>query len=157
SGPGIRNRCEMDADASRSMEHLRLGGRALSRSHPQRPPRGDAMTPRLALVSGAVLAVWTWVAAAKAPPSRPDAQQVVRASADATSVPVAVRKGNRPVPNLTAADFDLFDNGVRQDITAVMSGTIPIDLTLVVDTSGSMTDVAAQMKADVASVNALLG
>jgi Mg-chelatase subunit ChlD len=65
-------------------------------------------------------------------------QQTFRAQAEATSVPVTVVDGRRPVTGLTASDFELWDNGVRQTIAAVTAGTVPIDVTLVFDASGSM-------------------
>jgi VWFA-related protein len=68
--------------------------------------------------------------------------------ADVVSVPVAVTDGNRAVAGLTAADFELLDNGVAQTLTATSVESVPIDVSLVVDTSGSVDGAAlAQFKA----------
>jgi VWFA-related protein len=84
-------------------------------------------------------------------------QQVFRAAADATGVHVTVRDGNKPVPGLTAADFELLDNGVSQTISAVTAGSVPIDVTLVLDKSGSVSGVALrQLQADIVGISRLL-
>lgn len=95
--------------------------------------------------------------AAAAPPgdapgrSHPGAQdqsqdgRVFRAAADAISVPVAVLDRNgRPVPDLPLDRFALFDNGVMQEISLMHVGRLPIDVTLVLDTSGSVSGEAMQ-------------
>jgi VWFA-related protein len=64
-------------------------------------------------------------------------QQTFRATTDVVLVDVSVRDGGRPVTGLTADDFTLTDNGVRQRIEAVETTAVPIDLTLVVDLSGN--------------------
>jgi hypothetical protein len=60
-----------------------------------------------------------------------------RTTTDLVMVDVSVRSGDRTVPNLTAADFVLSDNGVRQKIESVEPTAVPIDVTLVVDLSGN--------------------
>ena len=78
------------------------------------------------------------------------AQQPPRfiAVTDLVRVPVAVTDGNRPVAGLTAADFELLDNGVAQTVTSTSVESVPIDVSLVVDTSGSVEGPAlAQFKA----------
>jgi hypothetical protein len=52
---------------------------------------------------------------------------VFRSSAEGIGVHVSVRDRNRPVGGLTAADFDVLDNGVRQTITAAAIESVPID------------------------------
>ena len=66
------------------------------------------------------------------PQSQPGGQ-TFRTTADAVFVDVSVRRGGDAVTGLQAADFDLRDNGVKQKVESVEAGTIPIDLTLVVD------------------------
>ncbi|MEO7190995.1 MAG: VWA domain-containing protein [Vicinamibacterales bacterium] len=61
-----------------------------------------------------------------------------RATTDVVIVPVSVKSGTRVVPGLTAVDFELLDEGIVQDVTLRMVETLPIDVTLVVDTSGSV-------------------
>jgi VWFA-related protein len=65
-------------------------------------------------------------------------QPVFRSSVDGVSVSVSVRDGNRAVAGLTAADFELLDNGVRQQIEALSVETQPIDVTLLLDVSRSV-------------------
>jgi VWFA-related protein len=64
---------------------------------------------------------------------------VFRASADAVTVGVSVRRGGRPVTGLTVADFRLEDNGVAQTISALSYERLPIDVTVLLDVSGSVT------------------
>jgi VWFA-related protein len=83
------------------------------------------------------LAVWTLAASVAAvvmqnPPS-------FRARADAVSIDVAVKQGGRPVTGLTAGDFELLDNGVPQTISQLSYETLPIDLTVALDVSQSVT------------------
>lgn len=66
------------------------------------------------------------------------AQQVFRSNVDGVIVPVAVTSANKPVPGLTAADFELRDNGVVQEIQRVESEKVPLDLTLLLDLSSSV-------------------
>jgi VWFA-related protein len=68
--------------------------------------------------------------------------QVFRAGADAVSVEASVRRDRRPVQGLKAADFELLDNGVRQDITDVSYEKLPVDVTVVLDVSASVTGSA---------------
>jgi VWFA-related protein len=62
---------------------------------------------------------------------------VFRADTSAVTVNVSVKNGNVPVPGLTADDFRLYDNDVLQDVTAITFDAVPVDVSLVVDTSGS--------------------
>jgi Ca-activated chloride channel homolog len=64
---------------------------------------------------------------------------VIRSGADAVSVDVSVQRDRRPVGDLVAADFELFDNGVPQQITEVAYERLPIDVTLLLDVSASVT------------------
>ena len=57
-------------------------------------------------------------------------QPTFRARTDLVSVPVAVMSGREPVTGLTATDFELTDNGVRQTVEAVSSDEVAIDVTL---------------------------
>lgn len=63
---------------------------------------------------------------------------VFRAGVDAVLVDVEVLDGGRAVTGLTRADFEVLDNGVPQTIDAGLQKNIPIDLTLLLDTSGSV-------------------
>jgi len=62
---------------------------------------------------------------------------VFRAEAEAVTVSVSVRQGNVPAQGLTTSAFRLFDNDVLQEVTAVSQDSVPTDVSIVVDTSGS--------------------
>ena len=84
------------------------------------------------------LAIAAAVCAAAAPLA--GAQQATFSSrAIAVRVDVSATSRGRPVPGLTADDFEVFDNGVRQRIQLVDTGEVPVDLMLALDTSGSVT------------------
>jgi VWFA-related protein len=57
---------------------------------------------------------------------------------DAVRVDVAVFDGDRAVPSLTAADFEVLDNGVKQTLGGAQRNTLALDLRLLFDTSGSI-------------------
>ena len=67
-----------------------------------------------------------------------DGQQVFRSGVDGVVIPVSVRSGNKPVTGLIAADFELRDNGVQQDIRDAIAEKMPIDLTVLLDLSSSV-------------------
>ena len=62
------------------------------------------------------------------------------------TVEAEVRDGNKLVRGLTADDFQVTDNGVPQKVEMVDVESLPIDLTLVVDTSGSVEPMIEQLR-----------
>ena len=68
----------------------------------------------------------------------PQADQTFRAMVDAVRVDALVTRDGRPVPGLTAADFELRDNGVVQEVSAVRVEDVPLTLLLVLDVSQSV-------------------
>jgi VWFA-related protein len=85
------------------------------------------------------------------------AQQLTfRATTAVVSVSVSVKRGNNVVANLTARDFRLTDRGVPQSIEAVSIESVPIDVTLFLDTSGSTSGKLDEMREDVQSILQLL-
>jgi VWFA-related protein len=50
-----------------------------------------------------------------------------------------VTQDRRPVAGLTKADFEVFDEGVRQEVDFVSSGEMPLNVVMAVDMSGSIT------------------
>ena len=85
-------------------------------------------------------------------------RQTYRAQVDGVSVTVAVHDGRRGVSGLRAGDFELKDNGVPQHLTSVTVESTPIDLTLVLDTSSSMSGgLLNRFVADVRAVERMLG
>ena len=71
-------------------------------------------------------------------------------------VNVSVRAGNVPVTGLTAADFVVTDSGVRQTIENVSVEAVPIDVTLILDTSGSTARAIGRLIADARTIAGLL-
>ena len=98
-----------------------------------------------AATSSAVLLLATAVLIAspsgQAPPSAPQQQAptVFRTGADVVTVDASVQRERRPVTGLTAPDFELLDNGVKQEVSDVTYEKLPIDVTLVLDVSASVT------------------
>lgn len=93
----------------------------------------------VAIVAAAGLLASGIAPVAGASAERQDGQRVFRAATHAVAVPVAVFDGDRVVTSLGPSDFEIYDNGVRQTISAVDFNVLPIDLRLVFDTSGSIT------------------
>jgi VWFA-related protein len=87
----------------------------------------------------------------------PAAQQgVFRAKTEIVSISVSVKRGNAPVGTLTTNDFALYDNDVVQTIEALAIESVPLDVTLFMDTSGSTAGALDRMKRNVASIAAML-
>ena len=88
--------------------------------------------------------------------------QTFRTTTDVVTVDVSVRSDGRAVTGLTAKDFVLLDNGVRQRIDALEAAEVPIDLTIVVDVSGEsygtwdarseLTKMKADIQAELSSI-----
>jgi VWFA-related protein len=70
---------------------------------------------------------------------------VFRTAADLVTIDVAVRSRNTPVAGLHAEDFEVSDNGVRQQVEMLDATSLPIDLTVVLDISGSMLTLVGPM------------
>jgi Ca-activated chloride channel homolog len=95
-----------------------------------------------------ILLLWPALVAALAgqtqPPATPPAstsqpQTPFRAGVDLVSLNVTVSDGTaRYVTDLTAQDFNVFEDGVKQEVTFFNHTNLPIALALLVDTSASM-------------------
>lgn len=83
-------------------------------------------------------------------------QAVFRATANLVAVDATVMRGRNPVPGLTPADFHLTDNGVVQQIESVSQGTMPLDLTIVLDFSTSARNDFAEFLRSAAGMQRLL-
>jgi hypothetical protein len=81
---------------------------------------------------------------------------VFKSGALTVSVNASVKKGSRPVANLTAKDFRLTDNSVEQTIEAVAIESVPVDVSLFLDTSGSTAGKLDEMKRDVQGIIRML-
>ena len=76
-----------------------------------------------------------------------DARPTFRASTERVSVAATVRtRRGRPVVNLKASDFQLFDSGRLRPITDFKADPAPVSVALLVDYSGSM-DIGERRKA----------
>lgn len=73
--------------------------------------------------------------------------QRFRSGADAVRVDALVLDGRRPVGGLTAADFELRDSGVPQQIDDIQIVEVPFSVLLALDTSGSMQVGLPRLKA----------
>jgi VWFA-related protein len=99
---------------------------------------------RLAWLVGLAMAAVAGLAVARASTSaiaaqEPQTRPTFRATTDVVAVDVSVRDGRRAITGLTAPDFRLTDNGVPQTITDVSYGRLPIDVSVVLDVSDSVT------------------
>lgn len=74
---------------------------------------------------------------------------IIRVDSQLTALNVSVidRKTNRGVVGLTQRDFELFEDGVRQDIVQFDSSAAPFDLMLLIDVSGSTRDKVKLIRA----------
>src|SRR5690606_10650553 len=78
---------------------------------------GQTMRRAAALVLTSCLAGATLVMASA--PERAAQEPAFRVSTDLVTVDVLVFRGREPVQGLTASDFELTDNGVRQTVTSI--------------------------------------
>jgi Ca-activated chloride channel family protein len=67
---------------------------------------------------------------------------------DVVTIDVSVHQGNLAVTGLGPDDFEVTDNGVPQTVDAVALDTRPVDLSLVIDASGSTEPFIDQLKKD---------
>jgi VWFA-related protein len=86
-------------------------------------------------VTGALLAALALSAAPQAPAKTGPTFGV---SVESVYVDVFVTDGGRPVLGLTAADFELKDDGQRQEVELAGTDDAPLSTMLVLDTSGSV-------------------
>lgn len=105
----------------------------------------------ITLASAAVMAAWAALAAQQqtAPQQAP---AVFRATTDLVAVPVFVKGTERIVAGLTAADFVLTDNGVPQQIHSFSAEALPVDVTVLVETSRALKDYAKSMNGHVREI-----
>jgi Ca-activated chloride channel homolog len=97
-------------------------------------------------------------AGGEAVPIQQEPAPIFRAGADAVTVDASVQRDRRPVVGLKAADFELLDNGVPQEITDVAYEKLPIDVTLLLDVSASVSgDDLDELRRALREVRADLG
>jgi hypothetical protein len=81
---------------------------------------------------------------------------VFRARTDVVTVDVDVRRGRNQVSGLVAADFIVRDAGVEQRLQSASTEAVPIDVSLFVDTSGSLSELRLGLERDVNRILAQL-
>jgi VWFA-related protein len=90
---------------------------------------------------------------AAATSAAPGAQSpLFRANTDLVPVYVSVRAGNGTVGALQSSDFTVTDRGVAQTVEVASSDAVPIDVTLVVDTSRSVINSLPLFRAEVQTI-----
>lgn len=68
-------------------------------------------------------------------------QPAFRSAIDVVSMNVTVTdSANKYITDLTEKDFDIFEDGVKQDLTLFNRTNLPVALSLLIDTSSSMED-----------------
>jgi VWFA-related protein len=86
-----------------------------------------------------------------------DAQGVIlRARQEIVSVDVSVQQGGRAVRGLTPTDFRVYDNDLPQVVDSMSIEAVPIDVTVLLDTSASVAALRARLQRDVTRMAALL-
>ena len=73
-------------------------------------------------------------------PATPERSQrpTFAARVESVRVDALVTENGQPVPGLGPADFEVFDNGVRQDVEFVSFEQVPLDVVLALDMSDSV-------------------
>ena len=72
-------------------------------------------------------------------PQKPDGKNLFRATVDVVSLNVTVVDGqNRYLTDLNEQDFSVFEDGTRQDLLFFNRTSLPIALSILIDTSASM-------------------
>ena len=112
------------------------------------------MTPRAVLVA---MVVSIGVSAASQDPAPVQTPQpVFRSNTDLVTVPVFVKGSAGAAAGLTSADFVLTDNGVPQQVETIDSEAMPVDVTVLVETSRALKDYAASINEQVRRIAALV-
>jgi Ca-activated chloride channel family protein len=91
----------------------------------------------LSLLVATASALWPARAAEQASPQQP---QMFRGGIELVSMNVTVAEGTRYVTDLEQTEFQVFEDGVAQEITFFNRSNLPIALSLLLDTSASMED-----------------
>ena len=94
---------------------------------------------RLAFAAVGFVAATVQIGRAQPPPPTQPPQVPFRAGVDLVSLNVTVTEGvGKYVTDLAAEDFNVFEDGVKQDVTFFTRPNLPIALALLIDTSASM-------------------
>ena len=108
------------------------------------------------LVFGLAVTMLAQMPTGAAPQQEPRA--TFRTGADVVAVEASVRREKRPVTGLKTSDFELLDNGVPQQISDLSYERLPIDVTVALDVSASVTGaVLDQLRQSVRQLKTDLG
>ena len=89
--------------------------------------------------------------------ARPGYDQLTfKSSSEAVTFDVSVKRGNTPVMGLESDDFRVTDNGVLQAIESVSIESVPLDVTVFHDTSGSLGGRIDELRQDIAAIHDML-
>ena len=106
------------------------------------------MTRRLLGTMAVVVAALGTLVAAQNPTPQSPQSPAFRAAVDIVSLNVTVTDGvNRYVTDLDEPDFQIYEDGVRQDVTFFSRREQPVALSLLLDSSASMEDKLATLQA----------
>lgn len=79
--------------------------------------------------------------ASPAPAHQPATQvPVFRSGASMVALTVTVLDGKKPVAGLAQGDFEVFEDGIQQNVRFFEAKSVPLDVILLLDASSSMTD-----------------
>lgn len=108
----------------------------------------------LVCVAGAMVAA----VAAQSPPSSSTqtSQTVFRSATDLVSVPVLVKGSRDVITALRVSDYALTDNGVSQKIESISTEALPVDVTVIVETSRAMNGYEGLLREQVQKIAALV-
>jgi VWFA-related protein len=85
-------------------------------------------------------------------------RQPFRSTADAVRVDVSVQRGGSPVAGLTLENFELLSDGVPQQIADLSVGRLPIDVTVALDVSSSVSgQLLADLRDEIGQLTSRLG
>lgn len=78
-----------------------------------------------------------------APPKNPPAPQVLKSATEVVTVDTQVlqKKTGRPVDSLTRDDFEVYEDGTRQQVTYFSQDTLPLSVVLLFDLTDSVRPV----------------
>lgn len=71
-------------------------------------------------------------------PQAPQSRNVFRSSASLVALNVTVTNGDELVTGLDAGDFEIYEDGVQQEVRFFEAASVPMDVILLLDTSASM-------------------
>jgi Ca-activated chloride channel family protein len=80
------------------------------------------------------------IGARQDPPAQSSQPPVFRSSASMVAVNVTVLDGRKLVSGLEIGDFEVYEDGVQQQVQFFESRSVPLDVILLLDTSSSMGD-----------------